>query len=253
MEGVLRELSGDDDVLGSWMNVEACGTARNIRSRRPAAASNRQDFIHSVHLNRAKRIIGWFPSFISGDSQPYHSLLELDWLRLLDVTPGVASIKSQPRRVSFWLDGVRHNYTPDTEVLLSNGRKVMVEVKPHNIAVSPELRPVWEAIRARLADEDIGFKLATDVYLEARPRHQSVLHLQMFNTLMPDPDISFRLSEILADGTFEPLGSLISSFDDPTQARMTIMSLARRRRLHIDLTKPITNDLEISLLVPGWL
>jgi hypothetical protein len=108
-------------------------------------------------------------------------------------------------------------------------------------------------IRARLADEDIGFKLATDAYIKAQPRYQSVLHLQMFNTLMPDPDISFRLSEILADGTFEPLGTLISSFDDPTQARMTIMSLARRRRLRIDLTKPITNDLEISLFVPGWL
>lgn len=253
MEGILRELSGDDDVLGSWMSVEACETARIMRSRKPAAASNRQEFVHPVHLNRTKRTIGWFPSIISGDSQPYHSLLELDWLRLLDVTPGVASIKSQPRPVSFWLDGVRHEYTPDTEVLLSDGRKVMVEVKPHDVAVSPEMRPVWEAIRARLADEDIGFKLATDVYLKARPRYQSILHLQMFNTLMPDPHISFRLSEILADGTFEPLGSLVSAFDDPTQARMTIMSLARRRRLRIDLTKPITNDLEISLLVPGWL
>lgn len=253
MEGVLRELSGADDVLSTWMNVEACEPARILRSRTPAAASNRQDFVHAVHLNRTKRAIGWFPSFISGDSQPYHSLLELDWLRLLDVTPGISSIKSQPRPVSFWLDGVRHEYTPDTEVLLSNGRKVMVEVKPHDVAVSAEMRPVWEAIRARLADEDIDFKLATDVYLKAQPRYQSVLHLQMFNTLMPDPDISFRLSEILADGTFEPLGSLLSGFDDPTQARMTIMSLARRRRLRIDLTKPITNDLEISLFVPGWL
>jgi hypothetical protein len=251
MEGVLRELSGDDDVLGSWTGVEACEIVRNAGSRRrPPAASDRRDFVYPVLVNHTKRIIGWFPSFIS-DSQPYHSLLELNWLRLLDVTPGVASVKTQPRTVYFWLDGVRRKYTPDTEVLLSNGRRLIVEAKPHDVAVSPENKPVWEAIRIRLADEGVGFKIVTDAYLKAR--HESVLYLQMFNTLLPDPDISFRLSAMLANGTFEPLGRLISDFENPAEARMTIMSLARRRRLRIDLSKPITNDLEISLVVPGWL
>lgn len=249
MDGVLRALnsgwgSGLDDELG----LPKVG---DLGPERPVRASPREDFIHAVRMNRSDRVIGWYPSFVAGRSQPYHSSLELDWLRLLDVTPGVAQLKAQPRTIGVWYGGILHRYTPDTEVVLENGRRLMIEVKPHEHAVRPEYRLVWEAIRDQFETEGFGFKIATDRYLQRRRR--GVLHLQMFNTWMPDPQVSLRLSEILAGATYESLGKLVSEFANQEEAQRTVMSLVRRRRLLIDLSKPIDNDLQISMVRPEWL
>jgi hypothetical protein len=246
MDSVSRELNGGSAILDG-IETRSAGQ----RAERLVKASSREDFVHAIRVNRSDRVIGWFPSFIAGCTQPYHSLLELDWLRLLDVTPGVAQLKAQSRTVQVWFGGAKHDYTADTEVVLENGRRLMIEVKPHEHAVRPEFQLIWEAIRARFAEEATDFKVVTDRYLKTR-RH-GALHLQMFNTWSPDPQVSRRLSEILADGTCEPLGLLVSEFPNPKEAERTVMSLARRRRLLIDLSKPINNDLEISLMSPDWL
>jgi hypothetical protein len=196
-------------------------------------------------------VIGWYPSVVAGCSQPYHSSLELDWLRLLDLTPGVGQLKAQPRKVRVWYGGEEHRYTPDTEVVLENGRRIMIEVKPYAYALKPEFKLVWRAVRERFADEGTGFKIVTDRYLKIR--QQTALELQLSNTWAPDPHIKFRLSEILAARSLQPLGKLISEFPNPELARRTVMSLVRHRRLLVDLSKPIDNDLEISLVRPGWL
>lgn len=249
MWSVFQELCGEDSILdlaGARLPVD-----QEFITAGPVRASSRNDFVHAVRVNRTERVIGEYPSFVAGCSQPYHSSLELDWLRLLDVTPGVRKLKAQPPSLRVWYGGEEHRYTPDTEVVLENDRRVMIEVKPYEHALKPKFKLVWRAIRERLADEGTGFKIVTDRYLKIRQK--TTLELQISNTWAPDPHIKFRLSEIFADSTSEPLGKLISKFPNPELAQRTVMSLVRRRRLLIDLSKPIDNDLQISMVRPEWL
>lgn len=249
MDSVFRELNNGGSILDLGGALSPLG--QEFETVGPVRSSSRKDFVHAVRVNRSERVIGWYPSIVAGRSQPYHSSLELDWLRLLDVTPSVEQLKAQPRTVKVWYGGEEHRYTPDTEVVLENGRRIIIEVKPYEYALKPKFKLVWRAIRERFADEGTGFKIVTDRYLKIRQK--TTLELQISNTWAPDPHISFRLSEILAGGAFEPLGELISEFPNPEEAQRTVMSLVRRRRLLVDLSKPIDNDLQISLVRPEWM
>lgn len=208
--------------------------------RRRAAAAEPDAFVHPVRVNRTKkRVIGWFQSLITKTAHPYHSSLELDWLRLIDLTPGVVGFQAQPRTFQYWMGGVRHEYTPDVALTVADGRQTMVEIKMEADAQDASNQARWPAIRARLAEERLGFRIVTERYLHREPRRKNVLYLQMFRSLQPDEAMAFQITEAVDAALALPLAVLAGRFPDSVLARQTVLSLVLRRHLEIDLNAEI--------------
>lgn len=65
------------------------------------------------------------------------SSYESTYARILDADDNVASWTHEPFRIPYFFDGSVHNYVPDFSVCLSDGSRVLVEVKPASLAEKP--------------------------------------------------------------------------------------------------------------------
>lgn len=203
-------------------------------------------FTHTVRVNRTKRVIGWFQSLAMGGSLPFHSFLELDWLRLLDAVHEVEHFLAQPPTIEYRLDGQTRAYTADTLVIIG-GAAVMVEVKFLEDATDPENLRRWPAIRDRFAAEGYGFRIVTEAFIQAEPRRSNIAFLRSFRAWQPTPAFAFQIATALQDGAWTTLGDLAARFADPVTARQYILGLVLRRYLAIDLETPISPDSAVWL------
>lgn len=203
-------------------------------------------FTHTVRVNRTRRVIGWFQSLAMGGPLPFHSFLELDWLRLLDASLEIERFLPQPPTIEYRLDGETRAYTADTLVVVG-GAAVMVEVKFLEDATDPENLRRWPAIRDRFAAEGYGFRIATEAFIQAEPRRSNVAFLRSFRSWQPTPELAFQIATALQDGVWMTLGDLAARFPDPVTVRQFILGLVLRRYLAIDLGRPIGLDSAVWL------
>lgn len=79
---------------------------------------------------RSGHFTGWVPSRKNGRVVQYESILERDYIQLIEADPGVESYTEQPTAMR-WDDGDRHYETTfDFEVKRIDGSKYLAEVKP---------------------------------------------------------------------------------------------------------------------------
>ncbi len=73
---------------------------------------------------------GYFHSDRHGRLVQYESMLEREILRALDLDARVTAFQEQPVTIEYTLEDGVHTYTPDIAFRLSDGRVILVEVKP---------------------------------------------------------------------------------------------------------------------------
>jgi hypothetical protein len=147
---------------------------------------------------------GLWWSATTGDHVGFESWLEREHLMLLDFDPGVVGVSSQP----FWLhwttaDGVARRHAPDFFARLTDGRGVVVDVRPDE-RVTAEAAAAF-VVTAR-ACEQVGWQyrrlgrvspvLAANVRWLAGYRHPRCLHQARAEALLR----VFSASRELADG-----------------------------------------------------
>lgn len=73
---------------------------------------------------------GSVPSHKCGDMVEYESLLERDYINLLEFDSKVEYFESQPMKIPYMYKGKRHDYFPDFKIITHENKIKLIEVKP---------------------------------------------------------------------------------------------------------------------------
>ena len=188
---------------------------------------------------------GKFPSRKNGRMVHHEGFLELDAIYLFEASPRVISYREQPLTILF-PDGTRlRRYTPDFELTLSNGERVLVEVKPLRSLQEVEVRHKLERVAEHLRRSEQTFVVLTDEVLRSEPRQANVRRLyhqttqrwptnascvnalQPYRSLFPMPWST--VAQLLAERSIHPANLLFKGM------------------LHCELDVPLTNNTLLHL------
>lgn len=112
---------------------------------------------------------GYFPSIKLNRMVEWESLLERDFILLLEFSPAVESYREQPEKIQYERDGELYYYFPDFEVDLYSGEILHVEVKPKRKLSGKELQGKFQAISRRYDRHEATFKIMTEEEIRKEP------------------------------------------------------------------------------------
>jgi hypothetical protein len=187
--------------------------------------------------NRGGNVIGQFPSIKMGRMIAFESLLERDFIYLLDYDPAVEWFEEQPLTIEYTSDGQVLRYTPDFH--LREGKlDVLVECKPDKFTDTDENRRKFAAARAWCAQRAWEFRLATELQIRAGFRLQNVKLLTRYARQVVGPatrgSIYALLDNTQTQLTIGDVAHAIAA-DDSTKGVASILHLAFRHELNLPL------------------
>jgi hypothetical protein len=149
-------------------SLEFCSPPDLQRPRR--AMWSRVDHVPArrVIQQRPKRVVGFINSAKAGQPIVYESLLERDYVYVLQADSNVVHFTAQPIQIRYRLDGPRaHIYTPDFLVEMRNGGRFFVEIKPDR----PRPNEIDYALINRLLEEHgMGLHVVREAEVRQEPR-----------------------------------------------------------------------------------
>ncbi|HVI90919.1 MAG TPA: hypothetical protein VM659_21655 [Dongiaceae bacterium] len=219
-------------------------------TRRPTLTPHR-DFRHPLRVNRSERTRMWFQSNVTRTAHPCHSANEYLWLLLLDITPEVETYQSQVFSMTYVMDDAEHSYTPDTDVLLKSGRRVVVEVKPTEEVTDPSFAKRRPNIDTAARAIGAHFLIITDDYLNAEPRKSNVWNIHQHRHYIPPEDIAYRLGRQFERRDAIPLEELLQLAADPVLMGCYIRALIYQRYLTFDFNFQFGPETLVSLAQMG--
>lgn len=131
----------------------------------------RSDATRKVVTYRSGHFTGFVPSRKNEDMVQYESILERDYIQLLESDPGVLKYSEQPKPLR-WSDG-EHSYvtTFDFVVTRRDKTRYLAEVKPLTKVIKYKLDELYGYARAAAIADGYGdFELWTDREIRAMPR-----------------------------------------------------------------------------------
>lgn len=147
----------------------------------------RSEASRKVVTHRKMNFTGWVFSKKNECLVAYESLLERDYIQLVEVDPNVKSYREQPEPLT-WSDGHdTYRTTFDFAVTRHDGARYLVEIKPFAKVVKYGLDELYGFVRhaAKRQGYD-GFELWTDREIRATPRLGNAELLVSANTAAID-------------------------------------------------------------------
>jgi hypothetical protein len=176
----------------------------------------------------------WFSTTV-GRFLEYESLLERDWMLLLDFDRVVEWMCEQPLRLRYLRDGRPASHVPDLLVWRAGGPEVC-DVKSVDRLEDPEFQAQAEATWLACAEAGLGYHVLSE---PGRQLLVNVRWLAGFREPPADPDGErARMLSALAVGgstVFELLAGAV----EPTLARPVLMHLLWAGEVLVDVTEPI--------------
>jgi hypothetical protein len=119
--------------------------------------------------SNSKKNIGLFSSLKMQTGIWYESLIERDYMYLLETDPDVLSYHSQPLSIFYTFNHRQRRYTPD---FLVEGRhkKLLVEVKPASKVNSDKNLSLFRAIAPICEEKGWEFVVVTDAMIRVQPQ-----------------------------------------------------------------------------------
>jgi len=200
--------------------------------------------------NRGGNTIGWFASYKMRRSIAYESLLECDYLFLLDFADEVAAFEEQPLTITYQHAGRTHRYTPDFRVS-QGGHELLVECKPLALVGTDENRRKFAAGEAWAAEHGHQFQVVTEREIRHGWRVENVRLLTQFARYPVEPAIRTRILGVLS-ATYESLtlGQLASEVAEREPANSLVPAILRLA-YHHELIVPL-DDARISGETAIW-
>jgi hypothetical protein len=146
--------------------------------------------------NRGGNVIGHFPSIKMKRMVAFESLIERDYLYLLDYEPHVEWFEEQPLHVKYRHDDKERHYTPDFHIVEA-GRKVLVECKPLALVDQEENQRKFRAARVWCAEHGWAFRVVTDQDIRAGFRLENVKLLTRYARHAVEPATKGRIYAVL--------------------------------------------------------
>lgn len=205
------------------------------------ATSGRTSAVKPVRriTNFGRKVIGKFPSVKTGRAVWWESPLERDYVHLLEFDPDVVCYREQPLRIRYILDNTAHTYTPDFLVERASGRKQIIEVKPEEIAVSPEYQRFSRAISHVCEKDGFEFVTATDKTVRLQPRLDNVKILHRYSRVPILPDHIVECRRFLLNNREATLGRLTGHLRAKGIGTRVAYALVSRGLVIVDLGAPL--------------
>lgn len=118
-------------------------------------------------------MIGRFPSLKMQRMVAFESLIEQDYLYLLDFEPDVLAFSEQPVQIEYvWEDKPLH-YTPDFHVIRKKGEE-LVECKPQKLVDQDDNQRKFNIAREWCRRQGLQFRVVTDEEIRAGNRLNNI-------------------------------------------------------------------------------
>jgi hypothetical protein len=193
--------------------------------------------------------LGKFASVKTGRVAWYESLLERDFMYLLDYDRDVSYWHEQPLRIRFSHGGKVHRYTPDLEVHRAS-QKQLIEVKPkHQVVDSGKWEVLFRAASSICEEEGYQFLVVTDEIIRIQPRLENVKLLWKYARTPVLPQHQIICSQFFQSRNDElvTLGDLVQLFTRKQLPTQTLYSLLFWGALDFDLMQPLDQCSQITL------
>jgi hypothetical protein len=196
-----------------------------------------------------RKNIGKTPSLKAGRPVWWESLLERDYLILLEFDPDVVTYTEQPFRVRYPLEGRARHYTPDFLVERKNKWQV-VEVKSKKKASTEAFRlfrlaaepEVLKCARRLTADGDervCEFVVATDDKIRVQPRLENVKILRGYARTPFLPGQAVLCRKFLRGNEGASIADLVAALSDKGVTLPVVYSLIYHGTLAVDFNSPL--------------
>lgn len=144
----------------------------------------RSDSRYSSHVP-ARRVVtpsgsivrGKFPSIKNNRMIRYEGLLEADAILHLELSLAVRKYREQPYKIRYPFDGELRRYTPDFEVLLSENRTVVIEIKHSKFLSKSENKIKYQAIESWFQSKHIDYVIITEQSLRIQNRLSNLRYM----------------------------------------------------------------------------
>lgn len=136
--------------------------------------------------NRGRNVIGHFPSIKMKRMVAFESLIERDYLYLLDYEPNIEWFEEQPLTIEYQHDGKILHYTPDFHIV-EPGRDILVECKPLAFVDKDENQRKFSAAHTWCSDRGWAFRVVTDQDVRAGFRLENVKLLTRYARHVVEP------------------------------------------------------------------
>lgn len=195
------------------------------------------------------KLIGKFPSLKLGRIVWYESLLERDYLYLLEIDPDVVSYREQPGRIYYLLNGRGHHYTPDLLVERRHTRQI-VEVKPKRKTAEENFVLLFRLAEEVCLREGYEFKVATEEMIRLQPRLDWLKLLYKYARTPILPQHQIDCYELFAKKEQAPLSEVAEYFISRGGDQRVVYALIYHGLLSINLSEPLNRDVLVRLSAP---
>lgn len=207
----------------------------------PSAGRVRRVITRSGAIFRGK-----FPSRKNGRMIHHEGLIERDACYLFEMHPLILRYQEQPLKLEYPGGHRLRNYTPDFELTLRTGEKVLIEIKHSEILARNEVREKYDNIGAHLSSEGIEYVIITEEVIRIEPRLTSMKRASAVLTF-PSPTDDFicaAISPLIANDR-----PTISELDDYLKHQgLTAADLLAKGYLICDLDTEISSSTTVSIL-----
>ena len=179
----------------------------------------------------------WF-STTAGRFLDYESLLERDWMLLMDFDREVEWICEQPLRLRYLKDGRPASHVPDL-LVWRQGVAELCDVKSEERVDDPIFRAQVEATDLACAEAGIGYRV---LWEPDRQLLANVRWLAGFRERPRDPDGERARMLAMASAGSRNIGELLSGAREPMLARPALMNLLWAGDALVDVSAPIDED-----------
>jgi hypothetical protein len=189
--------------------------------------------------NRGGSVIGRFPSIKMGRMIAFESLLERDFIYLLDYDVRVEWFEEQPLTIEYQHDAQTLHYTPDFQVVEA-GHPVLVECKPTRFVDTADNQRKFAVARDWCATRRWEFRVVTEQHIRAGCRLANIRRLTQYARQSLDPALRSRIDLILrasaAPLTLQEVVQAIGP-DDPNPVIAGLLHLAFHHQLELTLDR----------------
>jgi hypothetical protein len=201
--------------------------------------------------NRGGNIIGRFPSLKLGRMVDFESLIERDFIYLLDFEQEVESFTEQPLTIEYEHQGKIRHYTPDF-YLVKAGQPLLVECKPEKRVDLPDNQRKFAAAQIWCAARGWEFQVVTDDQLRRGYRLANIKLLTQFAHYTIPPAVKSRIRTFLSTASsMVTIADLIVNVNlqQPHSVKIPIYHMAFHHELTLRLDEaPISLNSAVSLV-----
>lgn len=181
----------------------------------------------------------------------YESLLERDYMYLLEIDPQVLSYSSQPLKITYTLDNKKRQYTPDFLVERHDSRQI-VEIKPASQLKSASNSQKLPIIAQIFQQEGWEFVIITDAMIRREPLLSNIKLLYRY-ALIPLPlPILINCHKYFRNQPTLTLQEAENDLKPHGIGRGTLLKLIFTGLLATNLMTPINKLSPISLCPSQW-